>query len=175
MLPHVILIGRLAIDVEQFLSVAKQATGRSPSKKLDQLGKSTVGVGAYLAMLSSLKNEQSEINNVLENPGHLLVHCYYSFMIISDINTLDDLREQTRLAIHTTPLKNNLYLTVVSSNLEEWRSAIINGCSDQAGENMRLLFDRILILFENEGLGRLWSNYIKKTLTDTTFKLIERK
>ncbi len=174
MVPQAVMIGRLKIDTESLLASAKQLLGRSPSRKLDSQGKSTDTTAGYLTILAALKNEETEPNIVLEDPGHLLAHTFYSFLVACDKATMTELGEQTRLAIQRVESRG-ICFAVVSGTLEQWRTAIINGCSEQAEFNLRLLFDKILILFEGEGLGKLWSKFAKKTLADQTFKLIERK
>lgn len=174
MIPQAVLIGRLKIDMDTLLATAKQLLGRSPSRKLDSQGKSIDNASGYLTILAALKNEDIDQNTVLEDPGHLLAHCYFTFMIACDNITILELMEKSRLVIQKIEVRNGC-LAIVAGTLEQWRTAIINCCSEQSDFNLRLLFDKILLIFESEGLGKLWSRYGKKTLADQTFKLIERK
>lgn len=170
-----LFIGRLAIDTETFLGASKEVLGRSLSKKLDAQGKDVTSVSGYLALLSALKNPDLDFNLILENPGSLLQHQFYVFLIACSRNTLNELLEETKLSIQSAESNSGIMLAVISGTLEDWRSAIINICSEKTSFNLRLLFDKILLLFEQEGLSRLWSQYTKKTLPDKTFKLLERK
>jgi hypothetical protein len=169
MLPDAILIGRSNINFEVLLGTAKQVLGRSISKTLDSQGKDITKPISYLTLLSEIKNNSFNADDA----GHLLAHYFYTFAIACDPKTLNDLLEQSRLKIISAE-GNSMHFAVVSGTLEEWRTAIINCCSEQSSFNLRLLFDKIFLMFEQEGLLKLFMNYKKRTLPDRTFKLLER-
>ena len=169
--PQAVLLGRSEIDIDNFLVAAKQALGFSIS--LPQ-GRDKYDAPSFLTMLSRMKDSTADMQGTLEDPGHLLRHINYIFLAACDPTTRIDLIQRTPLAVQFAPTDKGMDILVISGDLEEWRTAIINCCSNQSPFQTRLLFDQILLLFEGEGLGRLWSQYQKKTMSDQTFQLLER-
>ena len=169
------ILGHSEIDLEPLLMAGNKALGRSLSQLLDQQGRDLSTPAAYLTVLATMKEHGADVTSTLEDPGHLLQHVFYTFLVICDPAIRIDLIQRTPLAIQDTPTKIGADLCVVSGDLESWRTAVINCCSDQSPFQTRQLFDKVLALFENEGLGKLWSGYAKKQMHDQTFKLIERK
>lgn len=169
------MIGKLNIDFPAFLIAANKGLNKSLTRGLDSQGKDTKSIAAYLVMLAEMRQDNVDPNKVLQDAGQLLKHAYYVFQVIVDHETMFDLLELNTLAVHNAECINSVYLSVVSGTLEDWRTAIINGCSDQATFNIRLLFDKILLMFEKEGLSKLWVNYSKRKLPDDTFRLLENK
>jgi len=171
MTPQAFLIGRPDFDVDNYLVAAKQALGYSLT--LPQ-GRGKHEPSSVLTMLAQLQNGNATIANTLEDPGHLLRHLHYTFLIACDPSTRVDLIQRTPLAIEYTSTGRGMDMAVLSGNLEEWRTSVINCCSDQSPYQTRLMFDVILVKFEGEGLAKLWSRYQKKTMPDQTIRLIER-
>jgi hypothetical protein len=167
-------LGKLEIDWDTYLIVAKQALNRSITTTLDSKSMDVRTSSGYLVTLAELKEGNQNIVDVLMNPGNTLDHLFYSFIVISDRDLPCELLEITPLNVTRTACKNGLSLSIVSGNLTQWRSAIINGCTDTVSYNLRLLLDEILIYFEQEGLKKLWSKYTKAKMSDGTIKLIEK-
>lgn len=173
MTPDAVILGRLDIDQDQLLLAAKNALGRSISRITDSQGRGKESI--YLTLLATLQNPNAEVLATLENPGHLTRHSFYSFLVVCDPSTRIDLIQRTPLAVEYASSPTGVDLCVVSADLQSWRTAVINCCSDLSPYHTRVLFDKILILFESEGLSKLWSHYTKKNLPDKTFKLLERR
>lgn len=171
MLPEVTPLGKISIDLNTLLAYCQKGLGRSVSREIDSRKRDPKTTSSYLSMLAEMKVEGSSPDDVLENPGHLLRHIFFTFLVISDEQTVIDLLEQSNLAIQRSKCINNLDLCIISADMETWRSAIINGCSQQAPFTIRLFYDKCLIAFENEGLSRLWVGYRKKNQPDSTFYL----
>jgi hypothetical protein len=175
MQPDAMILGRTEINVDTLMATCKQAFGRSISRTLDSQGRDTDSPPAYLTMLAAMRNPDAEMLSTLEDPGHLLQHVSYTLLVICEPTTRIDLIQRTPLHLQFGETVQSCDLCVVSGNLENWRTSVINCCSDVAPYNTRLLFDKILVLFESEGLGKMWSHFAKKQLPDRTIKLLERK
>jgi hypothetical protein len=124
----------------------------------------------FLVILAKLNDPAAQATRVLESPGHLLRHVHYSLMVLCSESTILNAIRVTPLAIETLG-----EFAVLSGDLECWRGAIINSCSEQAPYQVRALFNDIMLLFEREGLRKLWGTYYKKDMPDQTFKLLETK
>jgi hypothetical protein len=175
MLPEVALIGKMKIDWPTYLASAKSALGRSLTKELDSKNRETDNIAAYIFTLAEIQQPDNNPDQILQNPGHLIDHCFTAFLVVSDQDTINTLLRTTKLNIQSGTCINNLILSVVSGDLGVWRQSIINGCSDLVSFNVRLFFDKCLIALEQEGLGKVFKDYGKKQLPDKTFKLIEKK
>ncbi len=171
----VILLGQLDIDWEAYLSVARQVMNRNITKTLDANNIPVKSAKGFLISLAELKEENQNPTSVINNPGNILGHMFYSFIIICDRQTPCDLLEITPLQVHRVDCRNGLAMCIVSGNLTDWRTAIINGCTDTVTYNLRFLLDECLKAFEQIGLKNLWRQYIKMPMSDGTIKLIEKK
>lgn len=60
---------------------------------------------------------------------------------------------------------------ITVGTLGEWRDAIIAGLNPYASKQQRHFFGTVLIYFEHEGLGDLWSEHVKQMQSDGTFIL----
>ncbi len=169
------ILGKSEIDYDTFLATTSKGLGRSLTRKLDSQGKDVKTLSSFLVMLAEMKLQNTEPMTALVKAGSNLQQAFYSFLVISESDTLFQLMEQTPLSVQSAVCTNGLRLAVVAGNLEVWRTAIINCCSDSIQYELRDVMDKILLLFETEGLGRIWENYSKKPLSDNTFKLIEKK
>ena len=171
----VIPLGHLNFDWDAYLSIAKQALDRNITKTLDANSMPVKSAQGFLVSLAELKEPDQNPNAVMNNPGNLLSHMFYNFMVISDRQTPCELLEITPLDVHRVDCRNDLALCIVSGNLTQWRTAIINGCSDSVTYNLRKLLDECLTAFEKIGLKKLWSQYTKTPMSDGTIKLIGKK
>jgi hypothetical protein len=172
--PDAYILGSSEVEHRNLMLTAKQALGRSISQSLDNQGRETDTPAAYLTLLAAMTDPNAEMLSTLEDPGHLLQHVFYTFMVVCDPATRVDIIQRTPLAVQFTSTAMGMDLLIVSGNLEDWRTAVINCCSEQSPFQTRLLFDKVLVLFEGEGLGKLWVRYAKKKMPDNTIKLLER-
>jgi hypothetical protein len=122
---------------------------------------------AFLITLSDLKGLSYNLNNL----GSLLQHCFYGFLIETTERKMYEIIKESHLHI-TTESGNEI--GVATGNLAEWHLAIINGCSDTADSEYRRFINQVLLIFEANGLGQLWSNYQKIKLQDLSFSLIQK-
>lgn len=173
MKPRVFLLAKNDVNWSNLLSITKQALGRNITSQLDETGRKVGTPQSYVIALAAIGGDVN-INSVLCNPGHILEHVFYSFIIISDYQTVTDLLEQCPLGLYTNPCTNSLHLSVISGDLNLWRSAIINGCSDICSSRVRMVLEECLNIFDSEGLGKLWSNYSRVKMPDQTLRLIEK-
>lgn len=170
--PEVTIIGRPSVDSSNLLFIANKILGRSLSKSVDAKRSTIKSPGVLICYLLEMANNNSTPS--LKNAGSLLRHLSYSFLIRSGSLTIFDLLSQSSVDVFSVECEDGANLSYASGNLEEWKVAIINSCSDSSTLELRLLFDKILLLFEAEGLSDIFSEYRKITLPDKTFR-IEQK
>lgn len=148
------------------LKLAKGCLGRSLSKRLDELRLPTDTLSAFIVMLGELEQEGCNPAEVLREAGPLLRHASYSFAIRGSSTLLHELAITSDLKI-----LGDSEFAVVSGNLEEWRTAIINGSTGRELYEIAQFYTRVLSLFEIDGLGQLWANYQKVSGSDSVIKL----
>lgn len=163
-------IARTQVDWQALLQLAKQVLGRSISAGVDNRKQVVGDLRSYLAVLGELDIEGSDPDAVLREAGSLLRHVHYGFLVA----TATDLRVDV-LAESDLRVSGESKCFVVSGNLEQWRTAIINGCTSRSKYVVRLFYDKCLAIFEREGLGSVWLMYEKANVADRTFRLELKK
>jgi hypothetical protein len=158
----VILLGKTEVDFNKLKQLSEEHLLKSPYLK---------DMKDYLTLLNSFKNTNISKQNTLEEPGHLLRHISYTFAVITNTNTLFDLIRTTGLEVeYKTTNEPNTHLVILSANLEDWRTVIINDL-----DTLRPILNKILILLELEGFSKLWLGYRKQKTDEHTFKLVRRR
>lgn len=159
-----------------FTGSCKDVLGRSVTKELDKLGMNAESVAGYVACLGELSNPGKKPYEHFSDPS-LLRHLFFTFLIATDRETLNDFlkRATSVLSVTTAPTSSNeLILSVVTGNMQDWFFASLACCSGNETFELRRLFDSIVLFFENMGLGRVFERCSKTRMPDNTFKMIEK-
>ena len=61
--------------------------------------------------------------------------------------------------------------SVISGTLAMWYTSILHCCSRNCSFECRILLNKVLILFEQNGLGEVWGLFGKETLPDQSYIL----
>ena len=138
-----------------YLKSASDYLERSLTSSLDSRGDSVGDIRSFLCTLGELIRPNSPPEYVIKNAGSLLRHIHYSFMVID--GPVFDLLERTGLNITVAD-----QVAIVSGNLGQWRSALIDGMSIGCKKPLRLFCDWCYLYFKKEGFSDLWSNKINK-------------
>lgn len=173
MLPEVIGFGHLELDVQKLLEVGQKAFNINLAAELD---KNNISINNPSSILTILANMKQPVDHYLiqKNPGNLLDHLFFSFLVISEESTIKAIREQTKLFIHAAQANNKLFVSIISATFSVWRDAIISGISVNSEYELRLFLDKCLLLFEKEDY-KIFAEYIKKMNKDGTFELVKIK
>jgi hypothetical protein len=108
--------------------------------------------------------------------GSLLKHSFYGFLIFESYEVLAELRIESDLNINIVKtLRSDIFIGVVSGNLQQWRDSIINCFAQNISHNLRKLIKEILDHFYSIGLGVIFSKYRLSSLNDGTYKLELKK
>lgn len=155
------------IDWRVYLMSVKQALGRSVTEQLDIYKMPAETLASFLVTLGSFKYPEERPNEILSDAGPILRHVHYGFLVLGSPSLLFEIMENTDLDVLTVEAIRGR-LAVVTGNLQQWRTAIINA---DAGHDLLSFTNECLIHFEKIGLGQLWINYRKVSQTDGTFLL----
>ena len=159
---QILPLSHTQINWVPFLKEASDSLGRSLTYSLDNRGDNVGDIRSYLCVLGELIKPNSPPEYVIKNAGSLLNHIQYSFMVID--GPVFDLLERTGLNITRAD-----QVAIVSGNLRQWRSALIDGMSLGCKKPLRLFCDWCYFYFKKEGLSGLWSNYTIDKFRDGTF------
>ena len=162
---NVVYLGKTQIDMKILLSVVKHKLNKS--LKIDDLRIAPDHPLAQLATLTDFKGVPCNFANL----GSLLRHEHYTYLVHCKERDMFDIAWESGLSI-TTDDENEL--GVVSGNLQQWRSAILDGCSDSALNSFRHFTNLVLADMEARGLNQVFSDYRKSALKDGTYKLLEK-
>lgn len=158
-----LLITRPKIDFNNLFLATSQALGRSITKEIDSISRELPDGEKLILALDSFSKATNE-----------LFFLHYTFLCYCDKETAYRVREWTKLDVASQTSLDGEIIFFATGSLETWRQAIEACCSEKSDFNLRLLFDKILLIFEKEGLSSVWATKRKRTLRDKTF-LIEDK
>jgi hypothetical protein len=174
--PDVIPIVVPNINLPQFLKLATDATGHCPNRGVDSSPRTFSDYGKFIAILAEFQDRRAnQPLTVLRDAGSLLHHLSYSFGVYADTETIFQIKERTDLHIVSTESLDGERIVLVSGTLREWRDATIECCQERQPFNLRLLFDKVVLLFDKFGLGELWDTLRKRPLADHTFLLEDKR
>lgn len=171
---EIIPLGRLQIDINQLLTIGRKAYGRNLTAQLDHKKVSIQKAASYLTILAEMLGPVDHFS-IQQNPGNLLDHLFYSFLVVCEKETIIEILEQTRLATHTTESEVGLRVSVISGTMREWRDAIIVASSPNSKKYVRTFANKCMDYFKDEGFSRLWADYNVKLNRDSTYLLIEKE
>jgi hypothetical protein len=167
-----LLINGPAIDFNTFLNVANKAIGYSPASKADASARKFSDAEKFLSCLASLR-DQSAPAGVTTN---LLSHLSYSVLVIADERDLIDVLEAAAGIpfVQAETTLRGVNIAVMHGTLAQWRDAVASGATPAAEPNVRMLFSKILVLFEKV-MPSIWSDYTRKSAPDQTGFFLEYK
>ncbi len=98
-----------------------------------------------------------------------LRHISVGFAMLVDFNIMKFMSDST---IHTTVEKRgDEYFIIASGTLYDWLVAAEEACKATQELELRTLFNKIIIYFDNIKLKQVVNIFEKKTLRDSTFTL----
>lgn len=162
----VVLISKTSVDWETYLLGSKQALGRNITKRMDANNLKRETLLGYLTTVTEL--ESDEVIDCLQ-------HVSISVLVMCSERDIFDIIRCSKLRCKTGQCQANHYLSIVTGDLEDWRSVVIDGCSATSNFSYRLFTTKILGILESLGLTKLFSAFTKVKQTDTTVRLIEKK
>jgi len=157
-----VLIGRPKIDFDNLFRISSQALGWTITTEIDN----SLPLSEAAKLISAL----TEFSD-----GQPLFFLHYGFLCHANKDTAIKVREWTKLDITSNDSVDGNIIFFAAGTVDVWKQAVEACCSNLATFELRLLFDKILLLFEREGLGSIWFGQRKVMLQDKTFLLEEMK
>lgn len=160
------------IILQDYFGLALKSLGRSVTRQGDAAGMKMDNLNGYLCALSEMSTPGSKPQDILKNPGALLRHIHYSFLIYCSRETRYQILEHCSIDTASGLCPDGNYLVVASGNLQQWRESVINGTKEQSPTDLRQVLDMCMHLLEKEGLSKLWADYTKVPMKDRTLRLV---
>lgn len=161
-------IGITVIDWKSFLADGQKVMGHSISGTIDQY-KMKQDLSAYIATLANLDSD-SDPHTAIKHASYLLRHASATFMCAIPAGLLNQLREQTDLAISSVQANEVFRLAIVSGDLMQWKQTVVACSSDLATTELRMLCNQFMTYFESAGLN-LWTEMSRTSMKDRTLRL----
>jgi len=172
MTPSALLITQPTIDFNTFLGLSQQALGYNLSQSIDASPVERSEVERFLSCLSALKDTSAPAGLL----PHLLAHVSFSLLIAADDrDMLDILQIASGMAfVVADTLMRGVQLSVITGTLAQWQLAVKSGSSKVSEFNVRVLFNRVMEVFQTAGVD-VWKDYDCHTMPDHTLYLEDKR
>lgn len=177
MIPEIKLISKPDIDMSQFLHLTATAIGYDPARAIDNTSRLMSDTEKFISALSCFHNEENinrPVGETISDSASICSHLNYSMLFVADRETIFKSMERSGLQHTVADGLTGAQLAFVSGSLQQWKTATLECCNDTASYNLRLLFDKVMLMFESIGLKLVWNNIRKKSMKDKTF-ILEHK
>jgi len=166
---NAILIQQPDIDFHSFLKLSHKMFGYSLASTVDASPRKLSHSERFLSCLAALNDQQAP---VCLSP-HLLTHVSFSILIVAnDRDMMDTLQYCSGMpfVIGDTVVRD-IQAAVVTGTMAQWRDAVISGCQPEVEYSVRVLFNKLLGIFELAKLN-VWKDCERTQAQDNTI-LIE--
>lgn len=170
-----IIVSRPKIDFQNLFLAASQALGRTISDAIDAHKGSLSDPAKMISAITNFSEGGINAKDHIRGADHELLFLHYTFLCHSDRETFATLREWTKLDLRSQPSFANEFVFFAAGTVAEWKRACLDCCTRKASFNLRLLFDKIVLRLETEGIGDIWFETRKKSMPDQTFLLEKPK
>jgi len=167
-----ILIQQPAIDFSKFIGLSLTMLGYSPASKADASQRPLSDAERFLSCLAAMKDEHAPVNL----SPHLLTHVSFSVLLVAGERDMLDILEycSTMPFVATDTIARGVQTAVVTGTLAQWRDAVISGCQPDVEVGVRILFNKILAIFESANLN-VWTDCKRRTAQDKTLLLEDHR
>lgn len=171
MIPEVLLIDSPNPNWSNYLAACEKGLGFSPTDIVDDSGRKWSDPAKYLISISVLGGDGGEAISLIQSSCSYGAHLHFSFLIRADAPTFFSLMSKTKLKVTPNTAVDGSMFGIVSGTLLDWKTATLDCCQEKQPFTLRLLFDKIYLLFEKLGLVEYWSDCKTKAHNDKTFLL----
>ena len=179
MIPEIITVSHTVVDWPMLKKNVSAALGQSPFRASDQCPVPLSEAAELLICVAIMKHSfTGDALSILRSmPLDCMEYLHYTFLIACDEKAYVALLNLSNITFTTQRVNDNVYCILGTGPLSAWFLYTTLTLSSKFLENTnyRVLFDKLLILLEQEGLGELFNDYKKISLQDKTFKLEHKK
>jgi hypothetical protein len=149
--------------VRDFLPLLQKVLKRNVARGLDARKMAF----EYLSTIGEFHQIGTDPLQAHRDAGSQLRHLHFSFLVVTVESYLQEIAMEGLLGITLADAPpRGLDVAIMSGNLEQWRTTIINGCSDRAIDEVREFCTKILAAFDLLGYTRVFEAYTRKQKSD---------
>lgn len=179
MTPEIILISKPEIDMDSLKRNISSGFSAQCIRMIDQYPVKLSEVAQYLILVRyiyTVSYENKDLVNVLRTiPHKCLDSLHYTFVIACDYETYMGLLNITNCTLFGQYVNHDNYFVLGTGTLAEWYNTIVQKDYKIIEGPVRKLLNKLLYVFEREGLQMLFDNYRKFKLSDGSLILLEKK
>lgn len=150
---HCLLIQTPAIDFNNFLAAGNQITGLTLSAESDASSRELSDTERFLSCLKAFGRDSEQ----------LLMQVSFSMLVVADERDLRDVLEYCCMPFVTCEtISRGIDAAVIHGTLSSWKVSIIVGMQPKIEPNVRALFAKMLMCFEQADLGAIWKDCKRK-------------
>lgn len=169
MKPDIVLIASPLINWNDFITVATDYIGRSPTRSLDESGHRAGDLFSFVAAIGAFESGRLPLD-AARYRHHLLRHLSFTFLVcVDEPNCYFELLKLSSLAISDNSERGGPFAFIISGSLETYRRTIIELCTRSASFNLRYICDAFYLNFVKLGLEEIFFGFNKEGLSDGTF------
>ena len=124
-------------------------------------------IGAYLGVLGMTNDPLKDLRLAAKRS---LGHVHLTFAMNVELDIMKFLVD-SKITTSLEATNNDSYFMICTGSLDTWIEAAYDASQERQEYELRYLFNKIIIYFDNIGLKQIMNNYDKKPLKDKTFSL----
>lgn len=173
MIPQSVLITRPAVDFRQLASISHQTLGYSATQSTDGHHRKLSDAERFISALDAIRDANAPVGL----PPELLAHVDFAVLVIALDRDMQDIVSICAGMPHVSndTQARGVQIAVIKGSLQQWRDAVIGGCSERSQPTVRAGFNNIHRLFLEADLGGVWSDFKTNQRPDQTYLLLEDK
>jgi len=164
----VALVSETKLDLGALMPAAQSVTGQNHVQASDRCpGPSRLHDD--LMVLRDFAGKDVDLSTAVMSLG---------FLIAGLRHDIDEIVEYTRGMAHMSSskvLQHEIRCVMISGNLDQWKTAVIEGCRAHQLSTARHCFNQIYSLMLLRGLHSLFEGWTSRENSDGTFLLLEKK
>ncbi len=160
-IPDCVLVQQPTIDFGTFLGVSRDALGYNPADSSDASHRDLCDAERWVSCLAAMIDQKAKAGLM----PTLLSHVQFSVLVVVD--------ERDALSVFqvaagmpfvvTETVQRGTMLAVLTGTLSQWRDAVKTGTDTENNISVRTFYAKVLLRFEEAGLGNVWQDFSRKT------------
>ena len=148
------------VNWDAYIQNTMDQLGVSPTRCLDKAGIKLEKPHAYLTTLNSCFI------------GNTSKHCFFSFIGVASSQILIEYITTDVDIVHKESAEERgMYVYIVSGNLHQWYTTILQMCSSSSSKKFREIGNKILGFFEAAGFKSTWERHTRSVNVDGSYTL----
>lgn len=173
MIPQSVLITQPAVDFTRLASVSHQTLGYAVTQASDGHCRQLSEAERFISALDAVRDSSAPVSL----PPELLAFVDFAVLVVAldrDMQDILSICAGMPFVVNDTQARG-VQLAIIKGSLQQWRDAIVGGCSERAQPMVRAGFNQMHKLFIEVNLGGVWADFTTSRRPDQTYLLYEDK